>query len=366
MKKKYYISIISLLLLIYSCSTSNSDIEGLWVSTYHIENEQNKGVLHNTIIINIEGDSLKYLGTGEPKNGIVNLDLKTTFTRTFNTIESKDKIFGKPFKLFLHEISEDSIVISYESRNSVKEVYRKLEPTTSKLNWNPSNQSYEWLGNTSRVFTDFMENGLFVNYIKETENIYVGHWNIKKIQNSSFLVMDHLYADWIVIDSVKESSIYTSIFSKEKYNYVFKTKPPKLSSGLIGKWTLTDSEYINEVQPPIHFYPDNYEIPKIESLNISLDSIKITMNDFNFNQKWTFGGNDNLIIFPDKAFRKDTLRMETLSSKERAVRNGIMKIESLTETELILLVDYEKHEMKGFEQKLIFRRKKTTANNGYN
>ena len=175
MKKKYYISIISLLLLIYSCSTSNSDIEGLWVSTYHIENEQNKGVLHNTIIINIEGDSLKYLGTGEPKNGIVNLDLKTTFTRTFNTIESKDKIFGKPFKLFLHEISEDSIVISYESRNSVKEVYRKLEPTTSKLNWNPSNQSYEWLGNTSRVFTDFMENGLFVNYIKETENIYVGH-----------------------------------------------------------------------------------------------------------------------------------------------------------------------------------------------
>lgn len=351
--------------MFYSCNTSNSDIEGLWVSAYHIENDKNQGVLHNTILINIKGDSLMYLGAGEPKNGVVNLDLKSTFTRTFNTIKTKDKIFGKPFKLFLHEISEDSIVLSFESKNSVKEIFRKLNKTKGNTNWNPKNQSYEWLGNTSMVFTDFMENGLFVNYIKETENIYVGHWNIKKIQNSSFLVMDQLYADWIVIDSLKESSIYTSMFQKEKYNYVFNKKPSYLPSGLIGEWVLQDYEYINGVQPPIHLFPDNYEIPKIEYLDIGLDSLKVHINDLTFTQKWTLGGNDNLIILPDKPFRKDSLARKNLRLKERAIKSSIMKIDKLTESELTILVDYELYEMKGFEQKLRYRRKKTTANNAY-
>ena len=350
LKKINYISIFSLLLLGYGCTQPKSDMDGLWVSAYQIQTVPNRGIADYKKVMRIDGDSIFFKTTGEPKMEFDAWDIKTKFKRTSDKIETENK---KLDKVFFHEISNDSLIISYKTQNSTREVFRKLKQPNLKVKWNPSGKSYKWTGNVS-VITKFLDNGLYVDYLPEKEDVYVGHWNTMSEKNNLFMVFDQLNIEAITVDSVKKSTAYLSIHNEEKQNFTFKERSLKTPENLLGDWVLTSCDTLRNERALL---AKGYEWPTLDFLRISQDSILIKKKNIESTKKWTLAGTGNLIIIPDAVWKKGTIVRDTLSRKEREVRRNIFKIESLSENELVLLTEFELVEFHGFEIKLTYRRK---------
>jgi hypothetical protein len=335
----------------YSCAQPKSEIDGLWVSAYQIQTEPNLGLAHYKKIMRIDGDSVFFKTTGEPKMEFDAWNIKSKFKRTSDKIETENE---KLDKIFIHEISNDSLVISYKNKNATKEVFRKLKQPNLKVEWNPSNKSYEWTGNSSVVNTKFVDNGLFVNYLPENEDIYVGHWNTLSEKNNLFMVFDQLNIDAITVDSVKKNTAYLSLHNEEKHNYTFNEQNLITPVNLIGDWELVTCDTLRTENANL---AKGLKWSTLDFLRISKDSILTKKRNVESTKKWTLGGTGNLIIIPDVAWKNDRTVRDTLTRKEKEVRRNIFKIESLSENELVLLTEYELVELNGFEIKLTYRRK---------
>lgn len=326
-------------------------MDGLWVSAYQIQTIPNQGIADYKKIMRIEGDSIFFKTTGEPKMEFDAWNIKSKFKRTSNKIETENE---KLDKVFLHEISNDSLVISYKTQNSTREVFRKLKQPNLKVEWNPSNKSYEWTGRSSVVNTTFLDNGLFVNYLPKKEDVYVGHWNTMSEKNNLFIVFDQLNIDAITVDSVKKSTAYLSLHNEEKYNYTFKEQRLETPKNLLGDWELVTCDTLRTEHALL---AKGHKWSTLDFLRISEDSILTKKKNIESTKKWTLGGTSNLIIIPDVAWKNDSTVRDTLTRKEREVRSNIFKIESLSENALVLLTEYELTEFNGFEIKLNYRRK---------
>ena len=104
------------------------------------------------------------------------------------------------------------------------------------------------------------------------------------------------------------------------------------------------------------------KLPTLSFISIGKDSIYTKKNNVESTKKWTIGGANNLIIFPDAVINKDGIAWDTLVKKERNILRNIFKIESLSETKLEILIENEVRGYDGFDRKLIFTREKTKAN----
>lgn len=326
-------------------------MDGLWVSAYQIQTIPNQGIADYKKIMRIVGDSIFFRTTGEPKNGFDAWYIKSKFKRTSDGIETENK---KLDKVFIHEISNDSLVISYKTQNSTKEVFRKLKQPNLEVKWNPNNKSYEWTSNSSFVNTKFLDNGMFVEYLPEKEDVYVGHWNTLLEKNNLFIVFDQLKIDAITVDSVKKSTAYLSLHNEEKHSYTFKEQSLNTPKNLLGDWELVNCDTLRTEHAIL---AKGHEWSTLDFLRISKDSILTKKKNIESTNKWIIGGASNLIILPDVVWKKDALVRDTLTRKERVVLRNIFKIDSLSENELVLLTEYELVEFDGFEIKLTYRRK---------
>jgi len=297
-------------------------LEGLWESAYQIQTEPNRGIADYKKFIRIDGDSLFFRTTGEPKMEFTPLDIKTKFKRTSDGIKTKDKHIHK---IFIHEISNDSLVVSYETENSTKEVFKRQFLPKFKGHWNPRGKSYEFQGNSALVHTKFLENGLYIDYLPEIEEVSVGHWNTFNIKDNLFLVFDKLNIIALSVDSLANNKVHLSIQDERKFNYTFKEQNLETPKNLLGDWTLKICDTIgNELMP----LPNDYQRPNLDFLQIGEDSILVKRGNIKSIRKWTLGGKNNLIIIPDVTWQKNL-------------------------SELVLLAEY----VNGFELKLTYIRK---------
>ena len=336
-------------------------MDGLWINAYQIQTDPNIGMVDYNKIMLIVGDSIFFNNTGEPKNDFNASHFKSKFRRTSEAIIIEDE--HSNLKIYVHEMTPDSLVLSYDTESSTKEVYRKLMQPDSKIDWNPKNKSYQWKGSTSLVNSTFLENGLFVDYVEENEDVSVGHWNTLDVKNNLFLIVDKSFIEAASVDSLTENMIYLSLYNKEKHQLSFKERKLEIPKNLLGNWTLVDSENISIETKRL---PPNYKLPTLSFISIGKDSIYTKKNNVESTKKWTIGGANNLIIFPDAVINKDGVAWDTLVKKERNILRNIFKIESLSETKLEILIENEVRGYDGFERKLTFTREKTKANNAYN
>jgi len=347
LKKIIYISIISLILLGYGCSQPKPDLDGLWVSAYQIQTELNRGIADYKKFMRIDGDSLFFRTTGEPKMDFAPMNIKTKFHQTSDGIQTEDEHFHN---IFIHEISNDSLVVSYKTENSTKEVFKRQYVPKSKVHWNPRGKSYEFQGNSTLVQTMFLENGLYIEYLPEIEEVSVGHWNTFNIKDNLFLVFDKLNIIALSIDSLANGKVHLSIQDERKFNYTLIEQNLETTKNLLGDWTLKICDTIgNELMP----LPIGYQRPTLDFLQISKDSILIKRGNIESNKKWILGGTSNLMIIPDVALPKDQVRRDTLTIKEKTTLINLFKIDSLSKNELVLLAEY----VNGFELKLTYQRK---------
>ncbi|WP_324026491.1 hypothetical protein QSV08_03105 [Maribacter sp. BPC-D8] len=336
-----------MLILEYGCTQPKYDMDGLWVSAYQIQTIPNQGIADYNKIMRIVGDSIFFRTTGDPKNGSDAKYFKTKFKRTSDRIVTEDENFNR---IYIHEISHDSIIISYDTENSTKEVFKKQKQLKSEINWNPSNKSYEWQGNRSLVNTEFLENGLFIDYLHETEEVSVGHWNTFNIKNNLFLVFDKLNITALSVDSLVNNKVHLSIQDKQKFNYTLKERNHETPKNLLGDWVLKICDTLRIEQMRL---PKGYQRPTLDFLQISKDSILIKRGNIESIKKWILGGTSNLMIIPDVAWPKDQVRRDTLTIKEKTTLINLFKIDSLSKNELVLLAEY----VNGFELKLTYHRK---------
>lgn len=288
------------------------------------------------------------------------LNIKTIFKRTSEGIENEDEYFSK---IYIHEISNDSVVVSYETENSTKEVFKKQNQPQSKIRWNPENKSYEFEGNNGLVNIKFLENGLYVDCLPGKNDVSVGHWHTIEEKNNLFIVLDNINVIALAVDSLKNDKVFLSIHDKAKFDYTLAEQSLEMPQNLLGDWILVGSDYHNGFNPPP--LPNGFEWPTIEYLIINNDSVVITKNGSTSSKKWILGGRNDLIIFPNETAKKNTISNDTLTPRERRVRRNILKIDSLSDTELILLAEYEFQAWNGFERKLKFRRGKTKADKAH-
>ena len=328
-------------------------MDGLWVNDYQIQTVPNIGMVDYNKIMLIAGDSIFFSNTGEPKNGLKASNFKTNFRRTEKAIIIEDS--NSNLKIFIHEITRDSLVLSYGTESSTREVYRKLIQPDSKVDWNPQNKSYEWIGAKSLVNTTFLANGLFVDYLEENEDVSVGHWNTLDIKDNLFIILDKSFIEAVSVDSLTKNTVYLSLHNNKKYKLSFKERKSEIPKNLIGNWTLVDSETITIENIRL---PPGYKLPTLSYISIQKDSIYAIKNNIESTKKWTIGGANNLIIFPDAIINKDGIAWDTLVKKERNILRNILKIESLSATELVVLIENEVSGYDGFERKLKFRREK--------
>ncbi len=347
MKKIFLTSIILVLFLFSSCISSESDLDGLWVSAYQIQTEPNLGIANYKKFIRIDGDSLFFRTTGEPKMDFPPLNIKTKFHWTTDGIETEDENFQK---IFIHQISNDSLVISYDTKNSAREVFKKQYQPKSKVDWNPSGKSYEFQGNSTIVNTKFLENGLYIDYLPEIEEVSIGHWNTFNVKDNLFLIFDKLNVIALSVDSLANDKVHLSIQDELKFNYSFKEQNLDTPKNLLGDWTLKICDTIGKELMP---FPNGYQRPNLDFLQIGEDSILIKRGNIKSIKKWTLGGKNNLIIIPDITRPKNQLRRDTLVAKEKTTLINLFKIDSLSKNELVLLAEY----VTGFELKLTYRRK---------
>ena len=204
------------------------------------------------------------------------------------------------------------------------------------------------------VNTKFLENGLFVDYLSETDNISVGHWNTLHIRNNVFIVLDKLYITALSVDSLKKDKAYLSIKEKKEFNYIFREESLETPKKLLGDWELITCDTLRKEHAP---FTEDFQWTTMDFLRISKDSILSKKKNVESTQKWTLGGAGNLIILPDAVWKKDPLNKDTLTIKEIAIRRSILKIDSLSENRLVLLAEYELFELNGFEIKLTYQRK---------
>ena len=339
------------LVLLCGCANARWDLDGLWESAYQIQTETNLGITDYKKFIRIDGDSLFFRTTGAPKMDFAALDIKTKFRWTKDGIETDDESLKK---IFIHQISNDSLVISYDTKNSTKEVFKKPYQPNSKINWNPSGKSYEFQGNSTIVNTKFLENGLYIDYLPEIESVSVGHWNSFNIKDNLFLVLDNLHIIAFTVDSLANGQVNLSIHDEQKFNYTFREKNLETPKNLLGDWELITCDTLRKQHPP---FTKDYQWPTLDFIRINKDSILTRKKNIESIQKWTIGGANNLIILPDVESEKDTLIRDTLSRKEIEIRRNIFKIETISENELVLLTEYELVEFNGFEIRLTYRRK---------
>ncbi len=295
----------------------------------------------------IDGDSLFFKTTGAPKMDFAALNIRTKYRWTKDGIETDDESLKK---IFIHQISNDSLVISYDTKNSTKEVFKKQYQPNSKIQWNPSGKSYEFQGNSTIVNTKFLENGLYIDYLPEIESVSVGHWNSFNIKDNLFLVLDKLNIIALKVDSLANGQVHLSIHDEQKFNYTFKEKNLETPKNLLGGWTLQICDTIGN---QLMRLPKGYEMPNLDFLQIGADSILIKRGKTKSIKKWTLGGKNNLIIIPNVTWPKNNLRRDTLTAKEKTTLINLFKIDSLSKNELVLLAEY----VNGFELKLTFTRK---------
>lgn len=351
MKKVFLTYIIVVLVLLCSCANSKSDLDGLWESAYQIQTEPNRGIADYKKFMRIDGDSLFFKTTGEPKLDFAPINIKSKFHRTSNGIETEDENFHK---IYIHEISNDSLVVSYETENSTKEVFKKKYLTKSKIHWNPSGKSYEFQGNSTLVHTKFLENGLYIDYLPEIEEVGVGHWNTFNIKDNLFLVLDKLSIIALSVDSLTNRQAHLSIQDEQNFSYTFKEQNLETPKNLLGDWKLITCDTLRKKHAP---FTKGYQWPTLNFLRISKDSILSKKNNVETTEKWTLGGASNLIILPDAAWKIGSQPGDTLTTKEIAIRRKILKIDSLSENRLVLLAEYELFELNKFEIKLTYQRK---------
>lgn len=331
------------------------EIDGLWISDYMISADSNKIPFDTPIIIYAERDSI-FIKAMENRNlGLDGNESRTTFNYTENGFKLKGIDLEE---LFITKVSKDSMVLDLYN-DEVKEVFRRLTPTEIPMNWSPSNKSYYWDSNTSKINTKFIGNDLFVDYNRKTDYISIGQWETFSLKKHTLLNRNILYPQVFHIDSIKQNKIHLSIFDRKKYNYVLKEYSPKMPKELLGEWIFVGSKYINENLPPPSLYPINQnKKTEIECLKIELDSIKIIKNGVSKTNKWVLGGVNNLLIFPDPSTSEFTFSNDSILNKRLRINESILKIERLTDKELELLSDYDSYEFDGFTRKLIFKRKK--------
>lgn len=336
--KHFYLILYSFLFLNCSTDNRNSDIEGVWISAYEIDEKHGNPISHFTTIIGIKNNQIEIRSIGNPKNGLNPTNFKTSFDRSYFGIEIEDYEWGT---IYLDNITKDSLVVSYSLDDNIKEVFRKVKEHKNQPEWSPKNKSYQWKGNKTTVYSHFLKNGLFVDYNKQNERVSVGHWNTMKIQNSSFFVVDKASPITLTIDSLKESSVYFSIFEKEKYSYKFEEESLSFPNQLIGDWVLADTEFINGKPPPPPIPQNDLKRPKMGFIKIEQDTIRYKNNGVLLNKKWELGGAGNLLIFPDDAIQtSDSSVKNTLTKKEHRIRKNIWKIDRLTQNELIIKTEY--------------------------
>ncbi len=279
------------------------------------------------------------------------MNIKTKFHRTSDGIETEDEHFHK---IFIHKISNDSLVVSYETQNSTKEVFKRQYLPKSKVHWNPGGKSYVFQGNSTLVHTRFLENGLYIDYLPEIEEVSVGHWNTFNIKDNLFLVFDKLNIIALSVDSLANNQVHLSIQDERKFNYTFQEQNLETPKNLLGDWELITCDTLRKHHAP---FAKGYQWPTLDFLRISKDRILTRRKNIESIQKWTIGGANNLIILPNVVSQKDTLIRDTLSRKEKEIRRNIFKIETISENELVLLTEYELVEYNGFEIRLTYRRK---------
>ena len=354
-KRTCIVLTILIVLLGNSCNNSKMEIDGFWLSDYQLDTESNKEFSFRKQLIFVEDDSLYFKSIGNLENGYDGYEIKETFKYTKNGL----KISGKELEeLLIDIVSKDSMVID-QYKGGTKEVFRKLDPTETPINWSPSNKSYYWAGNTSSVNTKFIDNGLFVDYTTKTKRISIGQWEMFSLKNRTLLIRNSLYPQVFPIDSIKENSVFLSIFDIDKYNYTYEQYEPEIPEELLGEWVFINSEFVNgNLPPPPSPVTDRKEVPEIEYFKIESDSLKAIKKGNLQTRKWVLGGENDLIIFPNLSVSKVDVPNESLSNKKSKLIRNILKIERLTESRLELLVDYDLLESNSFTRRLVFKRKK--------
>ena len=340
----------------FGCTNPKPDLDGFWVSAYQIKTIPNQGIADYKKIMRIEGDSIFFRTTGDPKNGFQAWNIKSKFNQTLDGIEIEDETLDK---IYVHKITKDSLVLSYKTQNSTREVFQKLNQTKSKINWDPKNKAYQWKGNSSFINTKFLNNGLFIDYLPETDEVSVGHWNTIKEENNLFIVFDKLNIIAISVDSLIKNKVYLSIHDEQKFNYTFMEQYLEVPNHLLGDWNLVSSDILRDEHSLLS---NSFKWPTMDFLGIRKDSIITIKNKVKSTEKWTIGGANNLMIFPDVVLGKGVIETDTLTKKERIVLRNILKIHSLSENELVILAEYELVEFNGFEIKLTYQKEKTKAN----
>jgi len=157
-----------------------------------------------------------------------------------------------------------------------------------------------------------LENGLYIDYLPEIEEVSVGHWNTFNIKENLFLVFDKLNIIALSVDSLANNKVHLSIQDERKFNYTFKEHNLETPKNLLGDWTLKICDTIgNELMP----LPNDYQRPNLDFLQIGEDSILVKRGNIKSIQKWTLGGKNNLIIIPDVTWQKNLSRRDTSIKK---------------------------------------------------
>ena len=251
------------------------------------------------------------------------------FTISGNSIISKDKTH-RGFNI--ESFSKDSLVLSIPQMEDIKLVYRKLPNKNNKIRWNPTGKSYRFEGNKSVAYNEYINDSIMIEFNVDHESVSVNQWWLENYETYTFLLLKYPISTFpFLIDSTSTKNVHLTNFDDKIRNYKYQQQTKPKSIDIEGKWNLTDKKYDTISSSFIPFSRN-----RIQQLDISKDSVKITFGDFERvkNYGWSTSVTNKLIFLIDKEY-------------------AILKVLSLDHNEMALEIGLEPNE---YKKRLIYRR----------
>jgi len=308
-----------LLILIIFCSCNDNEIEGTWVGAYRLlELEDKQSIESLNTIIKIEDNRFHNQVLGLEKGRKL---FSFEFTKSGNSIISKDKAH---MGFNIESFSQDSLVLSVPQMEEIKLVYRKLHTKNNKIKWNPTGKSYRFEGNKSVAFAEYINDSIMIEYDVNHESVSFNKWWLENFESYAFLLVKYPISTFpLLIDSTSSKKVHLTSLDDKIRNYEYQEQTKPKSPDIIGKWNLTDKKYDTLSRS---FSP--FSRNKIQQLDISKDSVKITFGDFETvkNYSWSTSVTNKLIFLIDKEY--EALKILSLDSNEMALEIGLEPTEN--------------------------------------
>jgi hypothetical protein len=318
------ISTVTLLLVLFSCDSKRTKLEGVWILVYELTGNNPEPVYVRTLM-DFSNDSVNMISVGDLSTGDLS---KIQIEKSQFKLDKNESVIafaGGQFKL---SYSTDSLIL--QSDDSSKFVFKRLNPKL-KIDGptiNCFSGAYTIVGEKYRDSICFINDSTLIHTGNNKMNFPAKKWNIVTYKGFQFLNIQDSFDPLTVIKSCTPDKV-TLVYNYQK-ELEFVMKPIRDSFSrekLIGRWT----EIYSNLKPPTP--PHLEERDQYYDFTIDQDSVQIKYWGRNKKLKWNITADGKRIYFEDKIFEED----------------GSWKLMQLTDSAMTLRIS----KYSGFEEEII-------------